>query len=59
MKLKKLTAMLLAIVLCLSLAASCTAEESETKNVVLTENWDFESGFYPVITSSHATNYGI
>lgn len=59
MKIRKLTAMILAALLCLSLAASCAGEESEPKSIVLTENWDFESGFYPVITPSNATHYGI
>ena len=33
------------------------AETGETI-VALTENWDFSSGFYPIITSSNTNNYG-
>lgn len=73
MKLKKLAATLTAAALCLSLAACSNqpsapaegenstpaVESNEPKSIVLTENWDFESGFYPVITPSNATHYGI
>ncbi|MBQ8688179.1 MAG: peptide ABC transporter substrate-binding protein [Ruminococcus sp.] len=66
MKTKRITAALTAAMLCLSLAACSneTAENSGTegdapKTITLTENWDFESGFYPVITPSNTTNYGI
>ncbi len=66
MKTKRITAALTAAILCLSLAA-CSNETAENgsaegdapKTITLTENWDFESGFYPVITPSNTTNYGI
>lgn len=31
---------------------------AEETVVTLTENWDFSSGFYPIITSSNTNNYG-
>lgn len=83
MKTKRLISILLAAMLCLSLAAcggsnnaddgSNTPDASETSSntgtevetpadpvhVTLTENWAFEAGFYPVVTPSNTTNYGI
>ena len=68
MKLKRLLSASIAGVLCLSLAACGSAEQSATESgdtsaeetmVTLTEGWDFSSGFYPIITSSNSNNYGI
>ena len=66
MKFKRFAAFLTAAVLCLSLSAcggqsdsSQDGDSGEVKSIVLTESWDFESGFYPVITPSNATHYGI
>ncbi|MBQ6888483.1 MAG: peptide ABC transporter substrate-binding protein [Lachnospiraceae bacterium] len=72
MKKKKMMVALTAATLCLCLGACgnkttmvseggevSTSETSEPKSIVLTENWDFESGFYPVITPSNTTTYGI
>ncbi len=68
MKTKRIMAALTAAALCLSLAAcsgktenesSTNSESDAPKTITLTENWDFESGFYPVVTPSNTTNYGI
>lgn len=66
MKLKRFAATIFAALLCFNLAACSNqsdepaeAENDEPKSIVLTESWDFESGFYPVITPSNATHYGI
>lgn len=66
MKIKRTTAAFTAAILCFSLAACSNAatensgaESDAPKTITLTENWDFESGFYPVITPSNTTNYGI
>ena len=68
MKLKRLLSAAISGILCLSLAACGNAEQSTTESgdnsaeetmVTLTEGWDFSSGFYPIITSSNSSNYGI
>lgn len=74
MKTKRITAALTAAILCLGLAAcgNQTAENStavtsgaseeaggELKTITLTESWEFDSGFYPVITADKASNYGM
>ena len=67
MKLKKILYTAIAVTLCLSLAACSDTAQSPSESgdasaeetvVTLTENWDFSSGFYPIITSSNANNYG-
>lgn len=71
MKFKKILSLALAAVMCLSLAACGNGGQdaqsggAETdgvsdaiKSVVLTESWDFSSGFYVVITSANSSNYG-
>ena len=52
MKLKKLLAFGLALVMCLAMAACGTNpdEKAEPASITVTENWDFSVGFYPVIT---------
>lgn len=64
MKFRKLFALGLAGVMCLSLAAcgdnGNTPPESaqgQTKTVTLTESWDFSFGFYPVVTEDRTNNY--
>lgn len=60
MKLRKVMAALLAAAMCMSIPVTgYGAEEAGAgKNVVLTEIWDFSSGFYPVMTPGTASNYG-
>lgn len=60
MKLKKGMSVVLAAAMCMSIPATgYGAEEAGAeKNVVLTEIWDFSSGFYPVMTPGTASNYG-
>lgn len=66
MNFKRALSMVLAAAMCTALAAcgeqanNQQSEESEgtSKNVVLTESWDFSSSFYPVVTESSANNYG-
>ena len=54
MKLKKLLAFGLALVMCLAMAACGTNPDEKTDaepvSITVTENWDFSVGFYPVIT---------
>ena len=54
MKLKKLLAFGLALVMCLAMAACGTnpgeKTDAEPVSITVTENWDFSVGFYPVIT---------
>lgn len=69
MKLKKWISFALAGAMCLSLAA-CGDKATQSnlplessgnttvKSVTLTENWDFASGFYPVINHSNSANHG-
>lgn len=63
MKLRKLFALGLAGVMCLSLAA-CGEKgnppedsKNQIKTVTLTESWDFSFGFYPVVTEERTNNY--
>ena len=72
MKLKQIAPFLTAAALCLGLAA-CSSETSgnsgkasadsgeKAKNtgITLTESWEFDSGFYPVVSTANASNYGI
>lgn len=59
MKWRKGMAAALAAAMCMSISpAAYGAETEEGKNVVLTEIWDFSSGFYPVMTPGTASNYG-
>lgn len=62
---KKILAALTAVTLCISLA-SCGNKAAETdepisqsKSITLTESWEFDSGFYPVVSTANASNYGI
>ncbi len=64
MKFKKLFALGLAGMMCLSLAAcaeknnpSPESSQNQTKTITLTESWDFSFGFYPVVTEEHTNNY--
>jgi nickel transport system substrate-binding protein len=68
MKLKRLLSAAIAGVLCLSLAACGNAEQAATESgdtsaketiITLTENWEFSTGFYPIITSANSNNLGI
>ena len=60
MKLKKLLAFGLALVMCLAMAACGTNpdEKAEPASITVTENWDFSVGFYPVITPMVSSTYG-
>ena len=69
MKLKRIAALLAAASLCIGLAAcgkkaaeETTADkEDAAKNtsITLTESWEFDSGFYPVVSTANSSNYGI
>lgn len=68
MKLTRLLSAAIAGVLCLSLGACGSAGPSASessgapsgaKRITLTENWEFTSGFYPIITSTNSNNLGI
>ncbi len=70
MKLKRIAAVLTVASLCLGLTACGTkteevasapaAEETaKNTNVTLTESWEFDSGFYPVVSTANSSNYGI
>lgn len=62
MKLKKLLAFGLALVMCLAMAACGTNPDEKTDaepvSITVTENWDFSVGFYPVITPMVSSTYG-
>lgn len=69
MKLKKLLAFGLALVMCLAMAAcgtnpdenpeeSTSQTDAEPVSITVTENWDFSVGFYPVITPMVSSTYG-
>ena len=69
MKLKKLFAFGLALVMCLAMAAcgtnpdenpeeSTSQTDAEPVSITVTENWDFSVGFYPVITPMVSSTYG-
>ena len=62
MKLKKLLAFGLALVMCLAMAACGTNTDEKTDaepvSITVTENWDFSVGFYPVITPMVSSTYG-
>lgn len=69
MKLKKILLLISASAICLSLAAcgeqATTSPDAGTDGthteetaVILTESWEFSTGFYPVITASNSNNYG-
>lgn len=62
MKLKKLLAFGLALVMCLAMAACGTNPASQTDaepvSITVAENWDFSVGFYPVITPMVSSTYG-
>lgn len=73
MKFKKLLALGLSGVMCLSMAAcgqkdapapetsetpsAPVADKAQEKTITLTESWDFSFGFYPVVTEEHTNNY--
>ena len=61
MKLKKLLAFGLALVMCLAMAACGTNPDEKTDakpvSITVTENWDFSVGFYPVITPMVSSTY--
>ena len=61
MKLKKLLAFGLALVMCLAMAACGTNPDEKTDaepvSITVTENWDFSVGFYPVITPILPTRF--
>lgn len=70
MKTKRFMGGLAVAILCLSLVACTKAKDSSggasevtevagPKTITLTESWDFDSGFYPVITAEVASNYGM
>lgn len=67
---KKVLALGMVGTLCLGLVACGNSEEvsqgqesneavQTSKNVVLTESWEFDSSFYPVVSAATASNYGI
>ena len=69
MKLKKLLAFGLALVMCLAMAAcgtnpdekpeeSTSQTDAEPVSITVTENWDFSVGFYSVITPMVSSTYG-
>lgn len=69
MKLKRIAALLAAASLCIGLAAcgKKTAEETtadtddaaKSTSITLTESWEFDSSFYPVVSTANSSNYGI
>ncbi|MCR5388298.1 MAG: peptide ABC transporter substrate-binding protein, partial [Lachnospiraceae bacterium] len=70
MKLKRIAAVLTVASLCLGITACGTKTEevasapaveetAKNKNVTLTESWEFDSGFYPVVSTANSSNYGI
>lgn len=65
MKRKSILCAALAAAMCLGLVACGPGTQSggadsgaQEKTVVLTESWDFSSGFYPTLTASNSSNYG-
>lgn len=73
MKLKRIALFVTAAALCLALA-SCrnettggnsgqtsndSGEKTKNTSITLTESWEFDSGFYPVVSTANSSNYGI
>ena len=49
----------LAFVMMLGLSGVSYAAAEADRSITVTENWTFDAGFYPVLSPSTSTNYGI
>ena len=49
----------LAFVMMLGLSGVGYAAAETDRSITVTENWTFDAGFYPVLSPSTSTNYGI
>ena len=49
----------LAFVMMLGLSGVGHAAAEADRSITVTENWTFDAGFYPVLSPSTSTNYGI